>query len=189
MRSTTLGLGLAVTLWMSAANAATLNFVSITNNNAGDAAAGEAQLTVDVTDNGGGQVLFTFLNAGPVASSIARVYFDDEASLLPATATIINGTGVTFGAGASPGNVPAGNTVDFAATYAAGANSPPPHKGVNPGESLGLVFALMGGSDVGDVLNALAGGQLRIGFHAIAFASGGSESFVPARSWRRLLAS
>ena len=49
---------------------------------------------------------------------------------------------------------------------------------MNPGETLGLVFALLGGSDFDDVLNALAGGQLLIGIHVQAFASGGSESFI-----------
>jgi hypothetical protein len=52
-------------------------FYSITNTIAGDAAIGEAQLSVDVTDRGGNQVLFTFLNSGPLPSSITQVYFDD----------------------------------------------------------------------------------------------------------------
>ena len=178
MRTFALSVWFAIVLFVSSADAATLNFFNITNNNAADAAAGEAQLSVTVSDNGGGQVLFTFNNAGPAASSITEVYFDDNASLLAASATIINGSGVTYAEGASPGNLPGGDPLGFDATYDADSNAPPPTNGVNPGETLGLVFALLGGSDFDDVLNALAGGQLLIGIHVQAFASGGSESFI-----------
>ena len=47
--------------WASAANADSFSFDNITNNNAGDAAIGEAQLSVDVL-SGTGLVLFKFYN-------------------------------------------------------------------------------------------------------------------------------
>ena len=50
--------------------------------------------------------------------------------------------------------------------------------GVNPGESLGILFDLQPGSAFGDVLAQLVSGELRIGIHVQGFASGGSESMV-----------
>ena len=49
-------------------------FENITNNNATDAAIGESQLFVDVTQPVAGYVLFTFTNTGPAACSITDVY-------------------------------------------------------------------------------------------------------------------
>ncbi|MDI6451819.1 hypothetical protein [Anaerobaca lacustris] len=57
----------------------TFRFYSITSNNPTDVAIGEAQLSVEVSDCGSEQVLFTFRNEGPEASSIARIYFDNFA--------------------------------------------------------------------------------------------------------------
>ena len=51
-------------------------FYNITNNNAADAAAGEAQLTVDV-HNGAGMVKFDFFNTGSIQMVIAEIYFDN----------------------------------------------------------------------------------------------------------------
>ena len=61
----------AVGLFAAApAGAVTLGFGCITNNLAGDCAIGAAQMTVDVTDPGGGQISFLFKNTGGAASSI-----------------------------------------------------------------------------------------------------------------------
>ena len=58
-----------------------LSFVNISANSVGDAAIGEAQLSVAISDAGGGLVLFHFMNSGPAASSITDVYFDDGSLL------------------------------------------------------------------------------------------------------------
>ena len=63
--------------WAPAAQAVTVGFGCITSNDATDCAIGEAQLTVEVSDAGGGEVLFLFENAGPASSSITGVFFDD----------------------------------------------------------------------------------------------------------------
>src|SRR5262245_23051793 len=63
------------------ARAVSYGFGCITNSIAGDCAIGEAQMTVDVTDPGGNQIAFTFKNAGPAASSITDVYWDDGSLL------------------------------------------------------------------------------------------------------------
>jgi hypothetical protein len=166
------------------AHAVQFGFSSITNNNATDSEIGEAQLFVDVTAVGD-QVLFTFTNSGPLASSITDVYFDDG-MLLDATllgiASVINESGVAFSQGASPGDLPGGNTLDpaFQVTegFLADSDSPTQPNGVNPGESLGILFNLINGKTFEETLAALSSGELRIGIHVQGFASGGSESFV-----------
>jgi hypothetical protein len=180
----------AVTYW----------FMNITNNNAGDAAVGEAQLFVDVSDLGGGEVLFNFRNIGPDDVSITAVYFDDG-TLLDIARLIDadeNGgdAGVDFtkdGTGpakVSPGNLPGGNDIDFEVTAGFSADADPPTQpnGVNPGESLGVVFSLQSGVTFADTLTALELSQtdlerdfvdgLRIGIRGQGFEGGGSEGFV-----------
>jgi len=166
-----------------AAQAVQVSFFNITNNNPGDAAIGEAQLFVDVTDPGSNQVLFTFKNLGPAASSIADVYFDDG-TLLGIAQIIDTPTypGVDFSQNATPAELPGANDVTPAfvttAGFSADSTSPPPQNGVNPGEFLGILFDLIGGQTFADTIAALTDGSLRIGIHVQAFASGGSESFV-----------
>lgn len=174
------------------AQAATLSFYCITGNLAGDCAIGEAQLTVDVTDLGGGNVNFRFLNAGPAASSISEVYFDDGTLLGVSTVTHNLGDPWTGGSAAPP-NLPGGNSISPAfettAGFLAGSNPSPVMNGVQAGERLDVVFALQGGGSFADILDELTTGELRIGMHVIGFASGGSESFVnnvipvPAAVW------
>jgi hypothetical protein len=161
--------------------APTYSFVNITNNNAGDAAIGEAQLFVELFNPGPGQIDFAFTNIGPAASSITDVYFDDGALL--GIASIVNTPGlVEFSQFASPPELPGGNTVTppFVTTAGFSADSDPPVEplGVNPGESLGVIFDLKPGKVFGDVVNNLASGELRIGIHVQGYASGGSESFI-----------
>jgi hypothetical protein len=158
-------------------------FDCITNTIAGDAAIGEAQLFVDVTeyeyDNG--QVLFTFANTGPEASSITDVYFDDGTLL--GIASIINVENfVEFSQLATPNNLPGGNNVsppfEVTAGFSADSDAPVQPMGVNPGESLGIIFDLQEGGTFADVIAELESGELRIGIHVQGFDSGGSESFI-----------
>jgi len=176
---------------------------------------GETQLFVGVTDygqsQGNAQVLFTFYNVallGTDPSSITDVYFEDGAlmgltSLIDADDGTGGDAGVDFSPGASPGDLPGGNFLDpsFVATqeFNADSDSGPggvQPKGVNPGESLGVVIELQNGLDFDDVLDSLAAGvaktagistvgtdlegvaPLRIGIHVQGFADGGSESFI-----------
>ncbi len=158
----------------------TYNFENITNNSATNAAIGESQLFMDVSDAGSGQVLLTFRNIGPEASSITDVYFDDGALL--SMAAIDNSAGVQFSQGATPSNLPGGNSItpSFITTSGLSADSDAPiqSNGVNPGESLGIKFNLQSGSTFNDVLSGLDDESLRVGIHVQGFADGGSESFV-----------
>ena len=162
------------------ANALVYTFDNITNNLPGDAAIGEAQLFVDVTDAGTNQVLFTFRNIGPDASSICDVYFDDGILLRRITSIDNSEIGVSFSQNARPKDLPGGNGVGFEVTagLSADSDSPTQPNGVNPGEFLGILINLQTGFDFDDVLNNLYSGDLRIGIHVQGFESGGSESFI-----------
>jgi len=171
-----------VALWLASAPAAavTLGFDCLTNNLAGDCAIGEAQLTVDVTDQGGGVVQFHFKNSGPEASAISEVYFDDGSLL--ALSSVIDGPGVDFEPDANPPNLPGGENAvpPFQVTegFLAQSVPSPVMNGVGPSEWVKIQFTLQGGQTYADVLDELTTGQLRIGIHVIGFQSGGSESFI-----------
>ena len=159
------------------AYATILNFYNISANNVGDAAIGEAQLSVDVTAVDSTQALFTFINEGSEDCSITDVYFDGGPLF---SIALIDNTdaGVSFSEWADPGNLPSGNTMSppFVADFSADSDSPVAANGVNPGESLGILFNISG--DFAGVEAALASADLRVGIHVQAFASGGSESFA-----------
>ena len=179
----------------STSYAASLSFSCITSNDtSGDnCTIGETQLSVDVTDAGSNQVLFTFLNtASGAPSSIEGVYFDDG-SLLGIASIDNSSPGVSFSQGAAPPNLPGGNGISPAFLTTAGlladSDPPPAGNGVNTGEFVGIRFDLQSGKTFGDVIAELANGDLRVGMHVIAIGSGGSESFVnnpvplPAAVW------
>jgi hypothetical protein len=156
------------------------SFFCITNNDVADCVTGEAQFLVEVEDAGPGQVSFTFTNSGPNASSITDVYYDNGTLL--GIASIINSPGVSFSQYASPPDLPGGNNISppFETTLGFLADSDPPTQpnGVNPDESLVIVFDLQSGGTLGDVLSELGTGELRIGIHVQGFLGGGSESYV-----------
>ncbi len=173
---------LAVALLAGApAAAVTIDFFCITGNNAGNCAIGEAQLSVDLTDEGGDQVRFTFSNTGSSGITISEVYFDDGTLL--DIASVFNGQDVNFAQDATPPNLPGGNliTPPFVVTagFLAEATPPPAFSGVNPGEYVAIVFDLQEFGTFADVVDELTDGRLRIGIHAISIGDfEGSESFV-----------
>lgn len=175
-------IGIAAGLLVAAPSAAvSYGFGCITSNTPGDCTIAEAQILVDVTDEGGGDVRFTFTNVGADASSIEGIYFDDGSLL--GISSIVNGPGVSFtGGSASPPNLPAANLASppFVTTSGFLADSDPPTSGngVQPGEFVAIIFDLQGGQTFADVISELDAATLRVGIHVIAFASGGSESLV-----------
>lgn len=180
---------LALTFCTAAQANPTYSFVCITNNNAGNATIGEAQLFVDVSARGTHQVLFTFRNTGPNPCVIKGVYFDDGTLL--SLADLIDkdqnsgDPNVDF---TSPGNgsdtLPGGNNVSppFVTTAGFQAKADPPSgankNGVDPYESLGVIFNLKNSKTFSDVIDDLDSGGLRIGMHVGSFANGDSEAFV-----------
>lgn len=176
----------------------TYGFTCITNNNVVDAQNGQSQLSVEIWDrtDSVAKAGFRFRNEGAEAMSITDVYFDDGTLLGIATYAVSaaydkdSKTGVAFSPGASPSNLPGGETLDppFEATsgFDMDADSPAAWKGVNPGEWLEVIFTLKNGKTYSDSLAALGmgfnnptePGNLRIGIHVQGFDGGGSESFV-----------
>lgn len=176
------------------AHAITYGFDSITHDNATQSAIGKTQFLVDITDYGHNQVLFTFSNKGTIPSIIAAVYFDDLHSVNPLLQDIedlnVGNVGkVHFEQAAKPKNLPSGNSIDpdFTTTgdLRAGATSPKGtnKNGVDPGESIGIIFNLQSEKTFEDVIEALFKRDLRIGIHGTGLGEGakglgGSESFV-----------
>jgi hypothetical protein len=183
----TMLLGLLTVAYQPLATASTtLGFYSITNSNAGAVTDGEANLSVEVIDLGGNQVQFKFTNNS--TSSLADVYFDDG-TLLGIASITDSGPGVAFTQGASPPDLPSGNTASppfqTTAGFLADSDAPVSHNGVSQGEWLAITFNLLSGKTYADTIAALTlpngggYGDLRIGVHVQGFASGGgSESFI-----------
>lgn len=151
----------------------TYNFQAITNNS-GISGGAAAQFTLTVTDLGGGQVSFEFSNLGPIASVITQIYWDDNASVLDFPAVTLPSN---WAVPATPGDLPSGGNVGFAADFSADANNPQPDNGIDVGESATFVFNLQGGATFNDLIAALNSGDLRVGMHVQAL-NGTSDSFV-----------
>jgi hypothetical protein len=125
-----------------------------------------------------------------IPSSITDVYFDG--GLLLGTAEIINGgPGVSFSNHVVPGDLPGGNSIEppfeTTAGFSADSDTPVQPMGVNPGESVGILFNLKDEQTFADVLaeiyqgseDPLAGDSLRIGLHLQSIGpEGGSDSFI-----------
>lgn len=155
------------------------SFDNFTANNAGDAAIGESQLTLDVTDGGNSTVIFKFINEGAEASSICDVYFDNNKNFFSGLDFIDDShTGVEFSEFADPGKLPGGADIGFHANYSADSDSPVQPNGVNPDEWLAITFSLTTGADFAAVINSLNAGDIMVGIHVQGFDSEGSEGFV-----------
>ena len=140
-----------------------------------------AQFVVDVLDDGGGFVSFTFQNLGPAASSIADIYFHDAGGdLIPPLDIDSQSTGVSFSLGANPGDLSGGNnaTPSFVATAGLTTDSNPPAQpnGINPGEWLVILAEAF--DDFDSVVAALMTGNLRIGLHVQGLLGGASQSYI-----------
>ena len=155
------------------ANAVPFSFDCISNNNATDCQTGESQFVLDVVDSGS-TVSMTFSNVGPFASSITDIYFDWQSGSALFPVGLSEGPGVDFSWGASPSNVPGGNSIGFSSNLSADSDSPTQPNGANPGEYVTFNFY----GSFTDILNDLVSGDLRVALHAQGFAGGGSESFV-----------
>jgi hypothetical protein len=171
---------LMVLFMASGAWAYTYNFTNITANSTVNAATGETQLFLDITDAGDSQALFTFRNSEDPGdpSSITQIYFDDDSGILLGISELTTSAGVDYYEPASVGNLPGGNTLDprFRGDFSVEPNSPTAPNGINPGEYLGVLFDIT--SDFDSLITALESNELRVGFHVQAFEDGGSEAFV-----------
>ena len=147
------------------------------------------QFTVDVQDYSASQVLLTFSNntqdflaamiSPAMDSSVAAIYVDDTAISFDSFVGLQDNT-IEFSDKGSA-KMPGGQTYGFTRDdFYAKADPAAPMKGLNPGESLGLLFDLNGATF--DTINtAIGNGSLRIGLHVVSidYADNNvSESFI-----------
>jgi hypothetical protein len=171
----------------------TYGFYNITHNSINNAAAGEAQLAVAVSDRGSmttgdgtfNLVGFKFNNSGPVDCVITDIYFQDG-SFLGFASIDESLPGVDFKqdeiGNIGPENLPGGNSMTpaFISTtlFSMEPVNPGPYWGVGPAEWVEIVYSLQAGKTYADIIDELDSADLRIGIHVQSFADDGSESFV-----------
>ena len=116
----------------------------------------ELDLSVEVSEQGS-QVRFEFHNDSTFDSSIQGVYFDDGSLL--GIAGIDEGPGTAFSLGGSPPNLPGGQVLvpPFVTSqgFLAESDPPPSSNGVEPDEWMAVVFDLLEGVTIDDVLDEL----------------------------------
>jgi len=142
----------------------------------------DMNVNVDVVEVLPGHVDFTVFNQNAFDSSVARIYFDADASVLASLAGTTAGPGTVFSQGASPANPAGADTLDpiFVTTgdLSFGADPPPSQNGIEPGEWFTVSFSLTAGATLVDVLDELDSGVIRIAAHVIALPDGSSETVV-----------
>lgn len=157
------------------------NTICVSQNVAANCTIGIAQLSLTVADLGSSMVRLTIANAGADFNSAEAVYFDDNNNLLDESTVVLSSVsvnGVSFVAGNSAANLPAGNnaTPAFDSNFNFQATPPPAQDGVNPGESLSLTFS---NANFAAIQADLADGDLRVGVHLISIGvNNQSESFI-----------
>lgn len=163
------------------ANAANFNFQNIIGGDTGGDSV-VSQFSFSVTDNGAGKTLWKFKNAAtPTSSSasvIAQIYFEWAKPVYALSVAQLNsgnvGT-VNFSTSFNGPNVlPQNNNIN---DLAIGATNPAPAKGVNLGETLGVIF---NSASANDIETAINNGDLTVGIHVtgIAAYSGKSDSYI-----------
>lgn len=192
--------GLAVGLFMlgmagvAQANSMSYDFYNLTHNSSIDLS-GQLQVTVwDAAQANneyatkvsltGNEVLFTFTNDVGIGSNIHEIYFDDGSLL--ALSTVYNSLGgfTNYTPGASPDELPGGNTAvpPFITTDNFLVDSTGnPVNGVNTSDDiLGIAFTLQGTQSYDHVVAELNSGALRVGLHigSIEGADDDSDSYI-----------
>lgn len=121
---------------------------------------------------------------------IRGIYFYDGALYNGSIAQIIDYDSdpliaIDFEPGASPGHLPGFDPDDYpslaysALIATADPDKEDPYWGINPGETLGVLFSLAGGNEFDDVISSLNSGESIIGVHAGGFGPNDySESFI-----------
>ncbi len=175
------GVMLSLSLCAPSAKADWLSFENITHNDPHDAAIGEAQFGLNISEYASGQVLFEYANQGPEPCTLTQIYLEKGMPL--ELNSIWNNPGlVQFTADPKLQDLPGGKSLDpnFLADklLSAGADAPSPHLGVNPGESLAMLYDLDEDTSYETFLQQLKDQYLRVGIHVQAFESGGSESYI-----------
>jgi hypothetical protein len=135
-------------------------------------------IDIDVSSYGtnSNQVLFTFTNKGytadPDGFSITNIYFgqkDSFSDYLNFSGTFIDQEGVSYSYESPKGQGNVGGGIDWKAAFLADPDAPAGYQGngIDTGESLGIVFNLVGTTTFGDVENGFQGNEspLAIAMH------------------------
>ena len=168
--------------------AETFNFYSVTNDNAADAAAGEAQLTVDVTAVGTTQVKFTFNNVGSYNMFINEIYFYDG-KLEYNSHTNISGTNYVEALEppytGNPGLAGYKNQTPLSLFLLTLADSPGTGgDGIDPGDSLSVTFDIKypTDDDFAEIIGDMYSMDMVVGIHVQGMGTEepfpGSEGFI-----------
>ena len=145
------------------------DFECITDNAAGDCAAGTSQLSGELVHLVEGEALLTIANDGSQDLVVARIYLESDLVVDLLLSDFDEGS---FSIRGGPPLLPGGGR-SFEVSFSRLADPAPPKNGIGPGESADFTLVLEDGVSVADLI-----GDLRIGVHVIAFGDGGSESFV-----------
>lgn len=163
----------------SMAFAETFNFSRVTSNNAENLG---SQLSVNVTDNGSGSVLFTFNNSVGIASNVAEIYFDNEATNFFTSYSISSqttGLGTSFADSMlAPPNPP--GVTGFSADYGIDNGNTGLAGGLNTVAEFVTVAGLLSGStNFAAVIDAINNGTFNIAMHVRSIGQlGGSDSYT-----------
>ncbi|WP_373527345.1 PEP-CTERM sorting domain-containing protein [Nostoc sp.] len=171
------GIGATVIATSAPASAASFSFDNISGGDTvGDAFA--SNFSFDVTDNGGGKVLFKFLNNASSTQALKQVAFSVDNSVSGILSTMVlnvgNSPNVLFESKKNTQNLAQSNNISgWNETFGAdtkGANS----NAVQSGESLGITF----NANYNTVLTAINAGTLKLGIHVGSLPNGKSDSYV-----------
>lgn len=124
-----------------------------------------SEITMNVSDLGGGSVLFEIIR-GSLNGSVASVYFDGDGLLSGMSFSSSDSSlGVDFGSDGSA--QPPGVPFSFDIQYSFGAVPPPAQNGIDTGETGGFVGVLGGGNTFADIENSLFSGDFSVAMHVI----------------------
>ncbi|GAB4369435.1 MAG: hypothetical protein Kow00121_09360 [Elainellaceae cyanobacterium] len=154
----------------------------------------------DVLNTSATQVTFKIYNNTPTTSpigttttpTITDIFFDQSDALSSYLSGIVSATGSNntvqystksctgnTGPGNNGCNFPQGNNINWDTDFVALASNPSVQNGVDPTESVSILFNLATGRNYQDVLNAIASTtNLRVGIHVQELPGGASDSFV-----------
>ena len=138
----------------------TYGFYNITNNSSVNAATGQSQLLVEVSNEGTTLIGFKFINEGPADCAITEIYFQGG-SILGFASINESLSGVDFKedevGDVSPKNLPGGKSIDpqFIATtgFSIEPLNPEPTWGVEPSEWVKIVYSLQPGKTRAEMQN------------------------------------
>ncbi|WP_241537539.1 PEP-CTERM sorting domain-containing protein [Cyanobacterium aponinum] len=176
------GLLIGSLIYTSSVSAFTLNFVNKSNNNPSQVDVA-SQLSVDVSENGDGKIVFNLKNEGSITSKINQVYFGKQPNFSNLLTFFDFGNkeeidGVDFVQGSSPPNPQGG--INWVDDFSAQRDTPQPQKkAIANGESLEFIFNLASGKSFDDVLNGFSSDPttLAIGLHVQGIGDSGKSDW------------